>query len=101
MRPESARASRRHLVPPSEKVLHRIGDVMVDGTIGQHPRPIAEVRGPASEAPIEVGRHIRPSCMVPRVQDGADTGLDPLETLLRRLRSQIPMTILPIAIRPK
>ena len=66
LRPKSSRASRRHLVPSSEKVLHGVCDVVVDGAIGQHPRTIPKVRGPASESPIEVGRHLRPSCVIPR-----------------------------------
>src|SRR5215813_1632491 len=50
---EPAGATRSHLVPPTEEVAHPVVDVVVNGPVGHQARPVAEVRGPATQHRVE------------------------------------------------
>jgi radical SAM superfamily enzyme YgiQ (UPF0313 family) len=54
---------------------------------------------PADQKPVQSAAHRRPCALAAGLEQVADLGLDPLDTLLGRARARIPMAILPVAVR--
>src|SRR4051794_4049662 len=84
---------------PRQKVPYALVDVVVDSPIGQQPGPVTEVRRPPSQSLIESIADLFPSPDIARPQEISHLLLNSLHTLLRRTRSQIPVTIFPIVLR--
>src|SRR3954462_9953627 len=67
--------------------------------IGRHSRAVAEIGRPAEQKPVQPVAHLGPWFLVAGHQDVADLRLDPLYALLGRARAQVPMAVLPVALR--
>jgi hypothetical protein len=98
---EAFGALRLHLVATSQETPDTVVDVVVDCPICDQACTIAEVCAPSSQQAVQSVAHLRPRRLVPWNQDLADLLFEPLYALLRRTCSQIPMTILPISVRPE
>src|SRR3954462_10203536 len=96
---EAAGAARQHLMAPNQEAPDALGNVVVDRPIGDQARAIAKVSAPAAQQAVQPIAHRRPWRLIAGSEDLPDPGLEPLDTLLRRARAQIPMTILAEAMR--
>src|SRR4051794_14654080 len=96
---ETPCAAPLHLVPLAKERTSAIIDVVVDRPIGRHSRAVAEVGRPAEQKPVQPVAHLGPRFLVAGHQDVADLRLDPLYALLGRARAQVPMAVLPVALR--
>src|SRR5213593_2164934 len=76
-------------------------DVIVRGPVSHQASPIAEVTGPPAQQPVEPRYHVGPWCLPVGSKHGMHRGLQPVHALLGRLRCQIRVTILPIALKPE
>src|SRR6266849_2791732 len=101
VRGKAPRPARRDLVSPPQKVPRPVIDVVVDRPIGRVPCAVAEVARPPAQHAVELGDDDVPRRLVARTKDLPDASLDPLDRLLRRCGSQIPVTVLPVTHRPK
>src|SRR5262249_39830718 len=86
---------------PPQEMPYALIDVITNSPIRRCPGSIAEVRRPTSQHLIQPASHLLPSPRVAGHQKFSHLLLDPCHRLLRRTRSQIPVAILLIAMRPE
>src|SRR5215469_16020964 len=90
-----------HLVTPPQEMPYALIDVVSNVPIRRCPGSVGEVRRPASQHLIEPVSHLLPGPRIAGYQKFSHLLLDPCHRLLRRTRSQVPMAILLIAMRPE
>src|SRR6476620_5566668 len=88
------------MAPPQE-VPYALIDVITNRPIRVCPGSLAEVRRPTPQYLIQPTSHLLPSPRVARHQKFSHFCFDACHRLLRRTRSQIPMAILLVAMRPE
>ena len=93
---KALRPSRTNLVPPPQKLLYAIVDVVIDRPVGHEPRAVGEVVRPPAHHAVKLALHLVPRPLVARSEDLSDASLDPLHRLLCWRSPQVPMPILPV-----
>lgn len=86
---------------PRQEVPHALIDVTINRPIRQQPGSVTEVRRPPSQSLIEAIANLFPVPDVARPQEISHVLLNSQHALLRRTRTQIPVTIFAIAMRPE
>src|SRR5271169_3950704 len=98
---QDAHTPRGHVMPLSQKVTNALGNVVIDRPIRQQPGSVAEVARPAAQNAVQPVSHLRPRALIAGYQDVVHLLPQPRHTLLRRAGSQVPVTILPVVLRPE
>ena len=94
-------ASRGHFVASPQKMSDTLQHVVINRSIGHQPGTLAEVRRPAPQNAVQSIPYLGPSSDIAGHQEVSHLPPKSRHALLRRTGSQIPMAILPEAIRPE
>src|SRR5262245_60589375 len=78
-----------------------IKDIVIDRSIGDQPGTVAEVACPTLQHAVELISHFWPRPHIVRLQEISHFSPESCHTFLRGAGPQIPVTILPIVMRPE
>src|SRR4029453_6212924 len=83
----------------AQEVPDAIANVVINRPIGPRAGPVAEVRRPTLQNPVQTNAHVRPLSLLPVNTELPHRALDPSHTLLGRARTQVPLATSLVVVR--